>query len=185
MTPNSHFRGSRLLRIGLTGPIRAHDGVSSRTAGLDRSSQHEWYLRALFPYRKGAAAPADAAKYAAGFIMRPLAAAAAAAGGGSRNGGGRRPAAASEATLPPPPAAAAAAAAAADPPLPPLVPLPEVGGGGDVAAVFPDTVTVLSANISPREGEKEDMACGSERKPKKQDSHSGLMLQESRRLMRA
>jgi hypothetical protein len=58
---------------------------------------------------------------AAGFIMRPLAAAAAAAEGGNMNGCGRSP--------------------------PIDVEVIVVGGdGGD--AVLPDTVTVLSANIS-------------------------------------
>ena len=101
-------------------------------------SCHDWYLSALFPYRKGAA---PAAKYAAGFIIRPLAAAAAAAGGGRRNGGGMRPPGAPEVGMP---AAAAAAATAEDGWGRP--------GGGDVDAVLPDTVTVLSANISPRFG---------------------------------
>ena len=51
------------------------------------------YLRALLPYKKGAAA-APAAKYAAGFMMRARVAAAAAAAdpavaevGGTKNGG--------------------------------------------------------------------------------------------------
>ena len=58
------------------------------------------YLRALFPYRKGAA------RYAAGFIIRAL-------GGGSKKGG---------------------------------------GPGG---LLMPDTVTVLSASISPDHENKE------------------------------
>ena len=109
-------------------------------------SCRDWYLSALFPYRKGAApAPPSCAKYAAGFIIRPLAAAAAAGWPGKRNGGGTKPPGAPEVGMP---AAVAAAAAAAT----------EDGGGcpggGDVDAVLPDTVTVLSANISPRFGEE-------------------------------